>query len=216
MLPTSPTTVTQTIPSYLYFQYINDPDLPSLISAYNTITQNYVTWFNTVNLPIYSGLSGALLDWIGLGIYGIARPVLSGSSATFQGQIASYTIDDVPISGLDKIQSKEVFQTPDDIYKRIITWAFYRGDGYNFSIPWLKRRIYRFIYGINGVDPGVVFTPEISVTFTETTPIPTCNVVLTGTPGVVSSYLALAMEQNIFGLPFRFIYNVSIVDPVTS
>ena len=38
MLPTSPTNVLKTIPSYLYFQYLDDQNLPALISAYNTLT----------------------------------------------------------------------------------------------------------------------------------------------------------------------------------
>jgi hypothetical protein len=33
-----------------------------------------------------------------------------------------------------------------------MTWNFYKGDGYYFTIPWLKRRIIRFLTGIDGVD----------------------------------------------------------------
>lgn len=208
-LPTSTTNVTNTIPSYLYFQYINDPDLPSLISAYNTITQEYVDWFNDVNLPIYSGLSGPLLDWIGQGIYGIARPTLEGSSSTIMGQIASYAIDGVPISDLEILEPTTIYVTPDDIYKRIITWWYYKGDGFAFTIPWLKKRIYRFLFGINGTNPNPAFTPTISVTFTES-PSPACNITITSTPEPVGQYLLAAIEQNVLGLPFRFSYNVTL------
>ena len=209
MLPTATTNVTKTIPSYLYFQYQNDPDLPSLIAAYNTITQNYVDWFNDANLPIYSGLSGSLLDWIGQGIYGLARPTLAGSSLSVIGQIATYAIDDVPISNLNEVQPTQIFTTPDDIYKRFMTWWLYRGDGYAFTIPWLKRRIYRFLYGINGTDPGVGFTPNISVTFSES-PTPTCNIVITNAPAPVAQYLEAAIEQQVLALPFRFSYTVTL------
>jgi len=210
-LPTSTTNVTQTIPSYLYFQYQNDPDLPSLISAYNTMTQNYLDWFNDVNLPIYSGLNGPLLDWVGQGIYGIARPTLQGSSSSFEGQIASYTIDDLPISAIEKISGTTIFETPDDIYKRLITWFYFKSDGFAFTIPWLKRRIYRFLYGANGTNPSPVFTPTISVTFTESSPVPLCTIALTGTPSPVTQYFQAAVQNGALGLPFRFIYNVTIV-----
>ena len=175
-LPTSPTSVTKTIPSYLYFQYQDDQDLPSLIDAYNTMTQEYVDWFNSINLPVYSGLSGALLDWVGQGIYGIFRPTIGSETSSFSGQIASYTIDDLPISDIKKTSTSNTFETPDDIYQRLLTWWFFKADGFAFSIPWLKRRIYRFLYGINGTNPNPTFTPQISVVFTETTPIPTCAI----------------------------------------
>ncbi|MGA3767720.1 hypothetical protein ACPBXC_29065, partial [Escherichia coli] len=40
----------------------------------------------------------------------------------------------------------------DDLFKRIMTWNFYKGDGFYFSIPWIKRRILRFLLGVNGTD----------------------------------------------------------------
>ena len=40
----------------------------------------------------------------------------------------------------------------DDVFKRILTWHFYKGDGKNFSVRWLKRRIWRFLQGANGTD----------------------------------------------------------------
>ncbi|WMJ65680.1 hypothetical protein RBI80_00330 [Klebsiella variicola] len=33
-----------------------------------------------------------------------------------------------------------------------MTWNFYKGDGFYFSIPWIKRRILRFLLGVNGTD----------------------------------------------------------------
>ena len=54
--------------------------------------------------------------------------------------------------------------TTDDIFKRIITWHFFKGDGKYFTVAWLKRRIYRFLYGEDGTD-AVGATDQISVTF---------------------------------------------------
>ena len=143
MLPTSTTNVTGILPSYLYFQYQNDPDLPALIDAYNAMAQEYLDWFNNINLPIYTGLSGALLDWAVQGIYGLQRPVFASESidAVF-GQIGSvkhHGIDPpepniaLAISSTQVYKTSTVYDTPDDIYKRVLTWWFYKGDGYDFS-----------------------------------------------------------------------------------
>jgi hypothetical protein len=180
-LPTSPTSVTQTIPSYLYFQYQNDPDLPSLIDAYNTITQNYVNWFNGVNLPIYPTLSygtgtNPLLDWIATGIYGYPRPQLSANaSRVILGATATYMMAAFPTAiatakfkpNGQPVRAGTYAVVDDDIYCRCLTWNFYKGDGFQFTIPWLKRRIQRFFYGPNGVSPQVNFTPNIGITISH-------------------------------------------------
>lgn len=224
-LPTTPVTVTGILPSYLYFQYQNDPDLPALIDAYNTIAQEYLDWFNEINLPIYTGLQGALLDWVGQGIYGITRPKFSTSSVTgIFGPIAS-----VPYVGPESgapnpnignaISSTQLygisqsFDTPDDIYKRVLTWFFYKGDGFDFSIPWLKRRIARFLYGDNGTDVSMPFTPNISVTFDDsTTPLPTCTITVTGSSLLepTATYFEAAVEAGVLSLPFRYAYVVTL------
>lgn len=259
-LPTQPTTATKTINSYLYFQYQDDQDLPALISSYNAMTQGYVSWFANVSLPVYTGLNGALLDWIGAGIYGIFRPNLSSSKVTGMiGQIASVnhhgppvtagrldleTGDDLiteagdhfhteadPIPGaivgpypniVNAIATTQIwvdkndYDTPDDIYQRILTWWFYKGDGKNFTVPWLKRRLARFLYGTNGTDICPPWNPGISVTFNQaTTPLPTCTIVLTqaNLPGVDSNlltFLKLALEGGVLLLPFQYQFVVTI------
>jgi len=81
--PSGPTGLTTALPSYLYQQYTDDDDLQAFVLAYNTYAQEFVDWFNSINLPIYTQpqIFGALLDWVAAGIYGLARPVLS--SGTF-------------------------------------------------------------------------------------------------------------------------------------
>ena len=91
MLPTSTTSATKTIPSYLYWQYQNDPDIAAFVTVYNQDTQSIVDWFNSVNLPIYTQLSGNLLDWVGQGVYGYPRPIIGSSKVLdIKGQINSY------------------------------------------------------------------------------------------------------------------------------
>jgi hypothetical protein len=58
-----------------------------------------------------------------------------------------------------------VAATSDDVFRRCITWNFYKGDGNTFNIRWLKRRIQRFLNGVNGTAPNIDNTYGISVSF---------------------------------------------------
>ena len=69
--------LTKILPSYLYTQYADDVNLQSFVSAYNTMTQEYLDWFNNINLPIYTVQSGTMLDWVATGLYGIPRPTIA-------------------------------------------------------------------------------------------------------------------------------------------
>src|SRR5579859_3473841 len=77
-------TLQEVIPSYLYVEYNDDEDLQAFVTAFNAIAQQYVDFFNQINLPIYtsSSISGALLDWVAQGIYGMTRPSLPGAGST--------------------------------------------------------------------------------------------------------------------------------------
>lgn len=131
------------IPAYVYREYADDQDVQAFFANYNTAAQQFLTWFATIGLPIYTGLSTQgqtglitpLLDWVGVGLYGIPRPTLGNSLVS------------------------------DDVYQRCMTWALYKGDGTLFNIRWLKRRIMRFLEGTNGTDPGINQTYQISVRF---------------------------------------------------
>jgi hypothetical protein len=143
---------TSTIPSYLFTQYADDVDLQSLVDAQNKISQEYVDWFNSINLPIYTKLSGQLLDWVGQGVYGVPRPTLQTSIATAKGPLNTYAFNSgIPFNGMTKAVATGALVS-DDIYQRVLTWMFYKGDGQEFSIEWLKKRIIRFIFGDNGRD----------------------------------------------------------------
>lgn len=153
------------LPSYLYQQYNNDPDLLAFFTAYNTLSQSNLDQTNDLNLPIYTTKSGLMLDWVALGIYGFTRPVLPKGDYLSKGVYNTNELNDLPYNENVTIAPSEFYQTTDDIFKRIITWNFYKGDGYQFTIPWLKRRIERFLNGTNGVSPLISNTYEVSVTF---------------------------------------------------
>ena len=73
--------LTKTIPSYLYKEYDDDEALQAFVDAFNASAQDYVDWFNTIELPVYTSptSSGDLLDWVAEGLYGIPRPSLFSS-----------------------------------------------------------------------------------------------------------------------------------------
>ncbi len=190
--PSRVTGLTTVIPSYLYQEYSDDDDLQGFVAAINTKQQDYVDTFNALNLPIYTGpvVQGALLDWVARGLYGMARPALDTGKPDLMGPLNTYGPNwlvpmwDLPIDaavegrfGLNIITlngPENVVITNDDIYRRILTWHFYKGDGNYFSTRWLKRRIWRFLYGIDGKSPesvtwwpndnSIADTEQISVT----------------------------------------------------
>jgi len=159
--------LTKIIPSYLYQQYNDDSDLQSFVSAYNTLSQQYLDWFNQLNLPIYTKQSGASLDWVAKGIYGLTRPVLPEGGYIDKGVYNTDYLNTLPFNQNIRIAPNSYYVTTDDIFQRCITWNFYKGDGYQFNVTWLKRRIARFLSGVNGTDPFLQQTYQISVTFTS-------------------------------------------------
>lgn len=155
------------IPSYLYQQYANDDDLQAFVAAFNTLAQEYVTWLNEVNLPVYTGpmIIGDLLDWVALGLYGVRRPVLSAGNAQVFGPFNTFVGNALPFNGFRIVGPAIYTPVSDDIFKRVLTWKLYKGDGKQIDIRWLKRRVMRFLIGADGSDPNVADTQQISVTF---------------------------------------------------
>jgi hypothetical protein len=156
-------------PAYLYEDYQDDADLQAFFSAYNSLAQEYLDWFNQTPLAIYTSdaITGALLDWIGAGVYGIPRPTLSAGSSQVLGPMNTFTLNSLQPNQILKISAATYTATSDDIYKRIITWNFHKGDGNQFTISWLKRRIMRFLIGANGMSPAIDQTYDVSVTIPD-------------------------------------------------
>lgn len=161
--PSGPTVLSTTIPSYLYVQYADDDNLQAFVSAYNTIAQAYVSWFATTNLGDYTSLSGSLLDWVAQGLYGFTRPQLGQGRNRNIGPLNTYVFNSLPLNALKKIGPQNVTDVSDDVFQRVITWSFYKGDGFVVNIRWLKRRIMRFLTAANGTAPNIDQTYAISV-----------------------------------------------------
>jgi len=153
--------------SYLYVQYQDDDDLQAFVAAYNQLANIYVMWFGLTPLPAYtsSAIVGALLDLVAAGIYGMIRPSLSSGLNRDLGPFNTYGFNTLEFGRRRLVGPNNVTVTTDDIFKRIVTWRFYKGDGNTFNIRWLKRRIVRFLIGADGAAPNVDSTYNISVTY---------------------------------------------------
>lgn len=167
--PTAPVTATLTIPAYVYVDFQGDDDIAAFFTAYNAYAQGYVDFFNNLNFPIYTkGLvAGPLLDWVGKSIYGILRPgIQTGQAVRRQGPVDTVVVNTLDVNGWVHGTEQAYKLASDDYYRRAITWAFYKGDGKVFTPRWLKRRVNRFLYGLDGADVVNDETFGISVQFT--------------------------------------------------
>lgn len=198
------------IPAYPYTQYNADPNIVAFFTAYNTLAQGYLDYLNALNLPCWTSpsITGELLDWIALGIYGEGRPLLQISEdAIARGAYNTIEYNAIPYAGLKNYVPGSASYVPDDYFKRILTWNFYKGDGSHFCIDWLKRRLARFIHGTNGIDPPLQSTFDISVTVNNgvfTITIPDYG-------DGVGYFLKKAISQSMVKLPFVYTYSVTVV-----
>lgn len=166
--PSGPTGLTKVIPSYLYQEYSDDDDLQAFVDSQNAIQQDYVDTFNALNLPIYTNplIKGPLLDWVAEGVYGYKRPWIYAQRGFTTGPLNTWGPNFLnPINALVRHQPRGVVIADDDFYKRCLTWHYEKGDGKYFNVRWLKRRIKRFMIGVNGSCPPIDVTSEISITF---------------------------------------------------
>lgn len=194
----------EVIKSYLYLEYSDDDDLQAFVASQNSLAQGYLDWFNQNPLGLYTSpyITGSLLDWIGQGVYNIRRPVLSTGTSYFIAGYNSAAYNTVPYAGNTLIQTGTSYVANDDIYKRVLTWHTYKGDGQVFSIGWLKNRISRFLNGANGSDFPVLDDPP--------------SVSVSGTVFTISYFasqeytdLQLCYANNV--LAFPFLYTMSFV-----
>ena len=156
------------VASYLYQQYAYDDTtqyLQPFFTAYNNTSQQYLDQINNLNLPNYwsPSIAGNLLDWVALSLYGFERPVLPKGLAQTVGLYNTNPLDVFAYNQEEQLAPTTFYVTTDDIFKRCITWNFFKGDGMQFDIQWLKRRVVRFLIG--GANPDIQEHWQISVTF---------------------------------------------------
>lgn len=205
--PAGPPGLTKIIPSYLYQEYEDDDNLQALVQAQNAVAQSYLDWFNQTNLPIYTQLSGALLDWVAEGLYGMKRPNLTTSTNSSIGPFNTYQYDTLAMATELGSGKTVILNVTDDLFKRFITWNFYKGDGFTFNVPWLKRRVMRFLGGVNGVDYGVSETYQVSVAFVGAR---TINITISAGSQMTTyvPILVAAIGAGVCQLPLQYSYNI--------
>jgi hypothetical protein len=178
--PPGPVTLQDTIPSYLYQQYSDDDDLQAFVDAYNYMARQYILWMSNINLAVYTSdkIQGALLDWVAEGLYGMQRGALSTGHGRTIGPFNTYMMNELTLNTLKKFGPADYSVTSDDIFKRIMTWHIYKGDGKVFNVRWLKRRIMRFLTGEDGTAGETDQTYPVSITWGTD-----CNVNINLQPG---------------------------------
>ena len=206
--PTTNTGIQNVILSYLYLQYADDDNLQGMVAAYNAYAQAYLDYMNQLLLPIYTNgtIAGSLLDWVALQLYGFIRQGLPSPGYPAQGAYNTYAFNTRVYNGDVPAISSSYYATTDDIFKRILTWHLYRGDGFQFNITWLKRRVARFLAGINGTDPGIQSTYNVNVTFTGAR---AATITLATT--AVSTIFQAAVNAGVLELPFQITWTVTLV-----
>jgi hypothetical protein len=210
--PTSPTVQTAIIPSYLYQQYSDDSNLQAFVSSQNTLAQTFLNTINSLNPSVYTQtiIQGTLLDWIGTGLYGFPRPFLSSGKTASIAEFGSIMYAQVAYGDEVYTSQATIYATSDDIYKRILTWHLYKGDGKIFNPRWLKRRIARFLYGANGTDPkSTNATYYINVAYASGNVI-NITLVSPGYDPTIGATFAACVQQNVIELPFQYTYNVTL------
>ena len=176
------------VPSYLYQEYSDDADLQAFVASQNSLAQSYLDWFNDTPLGVYTSpsISGPLLDWVGQGLYGIARPVISSLTTSTFGAMNSAPMNTLATNRFVQRRSGTAQSASDDIYKRTLTWHQYTGDGRQMTIQWLKRRVARFIYGVDGSDVSVSELQNIGVVQPGLTSVGAMNAVAMNTKAMNS------------------------------
>ena len=191
-------TTTDIIKSYPYVQFADDENITAWFDAYNTYAQQYLDWFNNTPLAVYtrSEISGALLDWVANGVYGCYRTPMAFGNSRSIGPLNTYTPNYIPFNPVKELSDVTSFTMTDNIFKRVITWNFYKGDGVQISIPWLKKRIARFT-GLNFMDVSVTVGDNRAV-----------MVKITGANSEILGYLQSIMQLGLVNLPIGYTFTV--------
>lgn len=194
------------LPAYPYKEYTDDQDIVAIFTSYTGLAQNYLDWFNSTPLGVYTNasISGPLLDWIAEGIYGIPRPVLSFLTTRFRAGLGTSFLGSHALGEGLYASSGTATVADDDIYKRVLTWWLYRGDGQQMSIPWLRRRVARFIYGVNGSDVDIGELPNISISVSSSA----LSVTVPSVPS--GDFFKQVVDNGILALPFLLPMTVTV------
>ena len=224
------------IKSYLYEQYADDTNLQSFVEAFNAIAQGYLDWYNITPLGVYTNptIGDGLLDWVAAGLYGLTRPILTNGQRTRRyGATNSISTNTLATNSLFLNRPGTVQPVNDDVFKRMITWHTYRGDGMQMTLPWLRKRVARFIFGDNGTDVSNDYLQYVRLTLGNarrrgstnsfaTNRIATNNsfieyrplkhvIVITLENGIISQQFQELLQQKWLNIPTQMTYLVKLI-----
>jgi hypothetical protein len=201
------------IPAYAYQQFSDDPNIVAWFTAFNQLSQGYVNWFNAVPFGVYTNanVNGPLLDWIGNGIYGVPRPVFSTLTTIFRAAaLNAVPLDTIAIDGSSSSSSGSAVIATDDYYKRVITWLTYIGDGRMCNAMVLRKRIARFLYGVNGTDVTLSQAENVSIAV-QTSPTLKYIITLPSSANPASAYFQEGFNAGFLSFPFQLAATVNVV-----
>lgn len=198
-------TTTDIIRAYPYVQFADDENISAWFDAFNKYAQQYLDWFNNTPLFDYTNtdVQGGFLDWMAEGVYGCYRTPIPYGDVRDKGPLNTYTPNDIPFNTRVELSNLQSFTMTDDVFRRVITWNFYKGDGMQFNIHWLKRRVLRFLGGAtdNTYDVSVSITGHVATIKIEN-------------PGSYDSkllnYLESVINLGYVNLPFNYSFEVSV------
>jgi hypothetical protein len=197
-------------PSYPYKQlYSNDPLIVPFFNTYNIAAQYYLDWYNQNPIAIYTSpkVSGLLLNFVARGLYGLMRPTISNITTTYgAAEMNSIEMNSQAMNGNSVTQDGTTEIVDDDIFKRMMTWHLYLGDGRQATMPWLRKRIARFIYGLNGADITNDFLQYVNLSFPSTN-----NIEIILATSDISEQFKFLLDQNWLAKPFQLNFTVTLI-----
>lgn len=199
--------LTPPLAAYPYVQYNDDDDIGAFFMAYNSMAQEYVDFFNEYNLADYNAanIADELLDWISEGIYGMRRPYLvDGSASAPIGPLGTIPLGDEYLGFFGwSAGSPPTYSFVDNaVFRKVITWNFFKGDGVMFNINWLKRRIVRFLTDESNPES----TYDVSVYF-----IGSNGVIIDIPDSDLAKTFRSLVRSGIVSLPFQYAFTVNLI-----
>jgi hypothetical protein len=206
----TPNITQNSLPAYVYQQYQGDDNIAAFFTAYNNLSQENLDALNNLQLPIYYVQSGDLLNFTALGIYGIVRQDFPIGGPRSLGPLNTWPGNLVQPNEYKIIPNSNSYTITDEAFKRVIQWSIFKGDGFQFTNTWLKRRCMRFLSGQvfldNTYQISVVDTSETEYTITIYPPSGAWDSV----PLTYALILQAGIQSGILPLPFQYTYVVNV------